>query len=155
MLLVNDSDAALIGSLRPRPENRLGAALREEASFEEAVRQRSRVPFWVAGGLIAGVVALVVAEHAPSAVRAGATVLARPAAVASLAAAPAASTRSAAPVVAAPAPAQAVTPTAPAARAALEAPARVSVRKAGSTARKATGKRASRTRLAANRVAIH
>jgi len=171
MLLVNDPDAALIGSLRPRPENRLAAALREaleerpreEPSLEEPARLRSRAPFWVAGGLLAGVVALAasfapdfsanaparvaVTERAPSPARVGATLLTSQAPVTAsvLAAEPAVNAPSAAPAV--------VATSASVPRAALEAPARAPARKAG-TARKPTGKRAHKTRLASNRVAV-
>ena len=182
MLLVNDPNAALVGSLRPRPENALVAALREGlggparqdagASLEEPARLRSRAPFWVAGGLLAGVIVLMgavahelsagaaarvaVAEPVAAPSRAGSTVLTRHVAPAPVA-------QVVAPVVSAPS-APSATPVASASSAssasavapraaAPSARARGRLQKAGKSAKKPGGPRAYENWLAPSRVA--
>jgi hypothetical protein len=171
MLLVNDPNAALVGSLRPRPENPLIAALREGLagpSLEEPAL-RSRAPFWVAGGLLAAVIVLVgavahelsagaaarvAAEPVSAPARAGSTVLASdltphtPPAPIAPPVAPAVTP----PIATALTTASVAAPRATA-KATAKAPARARLQRTGKSAKKAGGPRAHKNSLAPSRVA--
>jgi len=69
MLLVNDPNTELVGSLRPPRENVLRAALRKVfawrdggGAFEQPARLRSRAPLWVTSALIVAALSVAGAD---------------------------------------------------------------------------------------------